>query len=45
MALGILGEQFACGIQMRVLANAGENIQHFASVRLGILHAVGGEKR
>ena len=30
---------------MRVLANAGENIQHFTSVRLRVLHAVGGDQR
>src|SRR5205823_6926376 len=30
---------------MSVFANAGENIQHFASVRLRVLHAVRGEQR
>jgi len=30
---------------MGVLANAGENIQHFTSVRLRVLHAVSGEQR
>ena len=45
MTLGILGKQFAGGIEMRVFANAGENIQHLASVRLGVFHAVCGEER
>ena len=45
MAFGILREQFAGSIQMRVFANAGENIQHFASVRLGVLHAICGDER
>ena len=45
MTLGILGEQFAGGIEMRVFANAGENIQHLASVRLRVLHAVCGDER
>ena len=30
---------------MGVLANAGENIEHFAPVRFGVLHAVGREDR
>ena len=45
MAFGILREQFAGGIEMRVFANAGENIEDFASVRLGVLHAVCSEER
>ena len=45
MTLGILGEQFAGGIKMRVFANAGENIQHLASVRLRVFHAVCGDER
>src|SRR5215472_19105682 len=45
MTLGILGEQFTGGIQMRVFANTGENIQHFASIRLGILHTVCSDER
>ena len=45
MAFGILGEQFACGIEMRVFANAGENIQHLASVRLCVLRSVCGQER
>ena len=45
MALGILGQQFSRDIEMCVFANAGENIQDFASVRLGILHTVCSEER
>src|SRR5882762_696725 len=40
-----LREQFADCIKMRVFANTGENIQDFASVRLGILHTVCSDKR
>jgi len=45
MALGILGEQFAGGIEMRVFANAGENIQYLATVRLRVLRSVCGQER
>src|SRR5438874_8683129 len=45
MALGILGEESAGEIEMSVLANAGENIEHLASVGLGVLHAIGGDDR
>jgi hypothetical protein len=45
MAFGILREQFAGGIQMRVFANTGENIQDFASVRPGVLHTVCSDER
>src|SRR2546423_8446220 len=45
MTLGVLGEYFSGEIEMRMLANAGENIQHLASVRLGILHPIGREDR
>src|SRR6266481_9094854 len=45
MTLGILGKQFAGGVEMRVFANAGENVQHLASVRLRVLHAVCGDER
>ena len=44
MALGVLREIFR-QIEVRVLANAGENIQHLASVRLRVLHPVCGDKR
>ena len=45
MPLAVLREQFARGIEMGVLANAGENIEHFATMRRRILHAVRGEDR
>src|SRR4030095_810647 len=45
MTFGIFREQFAGGIQMRVFANTGENIQYFTSVRLGILHTVCSDER
>jgi hypothetical protein len=45
MTLGILREQFAGDIQMRVFANTGENIQDFASVRPGVLHTVCSDER
>ena len=41
MTLGVLGEQFSGEIEVGVLANAGENIQHLTSVWFGILHPVG----
>jgi hypothetical protein len=44
MPLGVLGEQFARGIQVRVLANAREDIEHFAPVRFRILDAIGGDQ-
>src|SRR6516162_5976580 len=40
MAFGILREQFSRSIEVRVLTNAGKNIQDFASVRLRVLHAI-----
>jgi hypothetical protein len=45
MAFGISRDQFAGGVQMRVFANTGENIQDFASVRLGVLHTVCSDER
>jgi hypothetical protein len=45
MAFGISRDQFAGGIQMRVFANTGENIQDFTSVRLGVLHTVCSDER
>src|SRR5438876_10252017 len=45
MALGILREQLSGSIQMSVLANAGEDIQHFAPVRLRVLYTVRGQDR
>ena len=45
MALGVLGQQFSGGIEMGVFADAGENIQDLAPVRLRILHPIGREER
>ena len=45
MAFGISRDQFAGGVQMRVFANTGENIQDFASIRLGVLHTVCSDER
>ena len=45
MAFGILCEQFASGIQMRVFANTGKNIQDFASVPPGVLLTVCSDER
>src|SRR5437763_8214946 len=45
MAFRILTQEFAGGIEMGVLADTGENIRHFAAVRLGVLHSVRGQKR
>src|SRR5258708_7107383 len=45
MPLAVLSKKFSSGIEMRVLANAGENIEHFASARRGVLHTVRSEKR
>ena len=45
MTLAVSREQFAGNIKMGVLANAGENIENFAPVRLRVLHAIGGQDR
>ena len=45
MMLGILHEQFSSGVEMGVLAHAGENVEHFAAGRRGVLHAVGRQDR
>jgi hypothetical protein len=45
MPLAVAGEKFSDGIEMRVLANAGENIDDLAAVRGRILDAVRSEKR
>ena len=43
MSLAVLGEEFSSGIQMRVFANTGENIENFAPVRLCVLHPIRGQ--
>ena len=45
MSLAVSGEQFSGSIQMRVLANTGENIEDLSPVRLGVLHTVRGQDR
>ena len=45
MSLGVLGEEFACGVEMSVFADAGKDIEHLAARGTGILHAVGGDHR
>src|SRR6266487_5055071 len=45
MSLAISGEQFPGSIQMRVLANTGENIENLSPVRPGVLHTVRGQDR
>src|SRR5947207_11968671 len=45
MALGVLGQQSASRIEMSVLANTGEDIEHFASVGFRILDAVRRDNR
>ena len=45
MPLRVQGQLFPGGIEMRVFANAGKNIQDLAPGGRGILHAVGGKQR
>src|SRR6266516_1711869 len=45
MSLAVSGEQFPGSIQMRVLADTGENIEDFSPVRPGVLHTVRGQDR
>lgn len=45
MPLAIAREQFSRGIQVRVFADARENIQHLPTVRFGVKHAVGRQQR
>src|SRR5438094_10206703 len=45
MALAVSGEQFPGSIQMRLLADTGENIENFSPVRPGVLHTVRGQDR
>src|SRR6266566_6590768 len=40
MPLAVSSEQFPSGIQVRVFANTGENIENLPAVRPGILHAI-----
>jgi hypothetical protein len=45
MALGILGEEFAGGIEMSVFADAGENVEDLAPAGARVLDAVRGDDR
>src|SRR6266496_418539 len=45
MSLAVSGKQFPGSIQMRVLANTGENIENLSPVRPGVLHTVRGQDR
>ncbi len=40
MPLGVLREHFAGSIEMRVFANASEDVENFPSVRPRVLHAI-----
>jgi hypothetical protein len=43
MALGILSEEVAGGIEMGVFADAGEHVEDLAAVGARVLDAVGGD--
>jgi hypothetical protein len=45
MPLGILGEQFSGGIEMRVLTNTGKDVENFAPMRFGVLDAIRSQDR
>jgi hypothetical protein len=45
MPLRILLEQTACEIEVRVMPDAGENIEHLAAVWLCVKHAVRRQQR
>src|SRR2546423_11407138 len=45
MALGVLSEEFAGGIEMSVFADAGENVEDLAAIGPRILDAVRGDYR
>jgi hypothetical protein len=45
MALGVLGKEFARGIEMSVLADTGENVEDLPAIRARILDAVRGDNR
>ena len=45
MAFGVLGEEFAGGIEMSVLADAGENVEDLTATRARVLDAVRGDNR
>jgi hypothetical protein len=43
MALGILSEEFAGGVEMSVFANAGKNVEDLPAIRARVLDAVRGD--
>jgi hypothetical protein len=45
MTFRVLSEEFAGGIEMGVLADAGENIEHLPATGAGVLDPVGGDNR
>ncbi len=45
MPLGVGRERVARGVEMRVQARAGEDIEHLAARRVVVQHAVGGQQR
>jgi len=45
MSLGVSCQECSGHIQMRVFANAGEDIENLSPVRLGVLHAIRGQDR
>ena len=44
MTFAVLGEEFAGGVQVSVMADAGKDIEHLTSARFGVKDAVGGEE-
>ena len=45
VTFAVLGEEFARGIEMGVMADAGEDIEDLAAKGFGVKDAVGGEQR
>ena len=43
MAFSVLSEELSGGVEMSVLANAGEHIEDLATIRTRVLHAVRGD--
>jgi hypothetical protein len=41
VTLVVLSEEFSGGIEVRVISNARENIEHLPAIRLGVKNAVG----
>ena len=44
MAFGIARQEAARGIQIAMVAKAGEDVQHFALVGKRMAHAIGGQQ-